>query len=101
MTQAQRFPATVRGPTTIYRERMPIHEAALLGIGKKRDRLRDVVPRSKSPHRHAPRDVGIAVTAARLIGDIHFRLHPAGTNGIPPYAAPSPLRSQRTRQSDQ
>src|SRR5579862_3272434 len=101
VAQAQRLPASVCGPAAIDGERMAIYECALPLVGEKRNCARDVVRSGKAAHGNAARDVRVDVGAARLVGCVHLGLYPAGTNGIHPDPASTPLGSKRSRQADQ
>ena len=70
---------------------MAVNVAAEAVVGEKCDGFGNVVRRSEARHGDAVGDVGVAVSAAGLIGGIHFCFHPSGAHGVDPYAAASPL----------
>src|SRR5215813_5834953 len=100
MPKPQRLPASIRGPSTIYRETVSIDKTTLLLVRKKSDGRGDVVCSCEAPHRNPPCDVRVGVDAASLISIVHLRLHPAWAHCIHAHASATPLSSERSRQAN-
>src|SRR5215831_9783405 len=92
--KAQGFPACVGGPPAVDDECMPVDEPAQICVGKKCDRLGDIIRRSKSCHRYTVGDVSVGIASGSLVSLIHFAFDPPGAHGIDPHASPAPLGSQ-------
>src|SRR5689334_6141861 len=91
MATPQRFPTSVCGPATVYGERMSMDKRAFFGVGKKRDRKRNILRRCEAPHRYAASNVRVGVSPACLVGRIHLGLDPAGANCIYAYTSSAPF----------
>ena len=92
---AQAEPASVGGPTPINCESLAVDEAALGRVGEEEDRAGDIVGSREASHGDTAGDVIIAVSAACLVGDIHFCFDPAWTNSVDSNASAAPLSGKR------
>src|SRR5690242_19305487 len=101
ISQTQRFPTPVRRPAAVNSQGLAIDETAFDGVGKKCNSSGDVIRCREASHRHAPDDVGVAVSATTLVGHVHLGFHPTRTNGIDAHSSPSPLGGKSPRETDQ
>src|SRR5690348_12616855 len=80
---------------------MTVDKAALLIVGEKCNRLRDVVRSGEACHRYSSDDVCIGIAAAPLVRRIHFGLDPTRANSVYADSSSSPLRCEGPCESDQ
>src|SRR5690242_13006974 len=80
---------------------MTVDKAALLIVGEKCNRLRDVIRSGEACHRYSSDDVCVGVAAAALVRLIHFGLDPTWADSVYADSSSSPLRCEGPCESDQ